>query len=241
MQKDFVVYEDKKVEYYLCEKNIKNINMKISSDQMITVSVPRKTPINYIREFVLKKMSWIIKQLKYFEEYSEVKENLNFEDGETVYLLGKQYKMKISKGESNDISINNKYLDIQIKEVYFENKEYIKKTYTTWLKEFAKDTYIKIVLRYESMLKRHSINIPEVEVRNMKSRWGTCIPSKNKIIINQSLVKTPICCVEYVVLHELSHFKHKNHSKEFYNFMTIFMPDWKERKKILDQNYCGVI
>jgi hypothetical protein len=75
----------------------------------------------------------------------------------------------------------------------------------------------------------------------MKSRWGSCLPSNNKVIFNLSLIKTPICCIEYVVLHELAHFKHQNHSKNFYNFITIFMPDWKERKKILDEEFLGVV
>ena len=75
----------------------------------------------------------------------------------------------------------------------------------------------------------------------MKSRWGSCIPSNNKVIFNLKLIKTPICCIEYVVLHELSHFKYQDHSKNFYNFVTIFMPDWKARKKILDEEFMGII
>ena len=75
----------------------------------------------------------------------------------------------------------------------------------------------------------------------MKSRWGSCLPFNNKIILNLNLIKTPMCCIEYVILHELSHFKHHNHSKNFYNFITLFMPDWKERKKILDEEFMGVV
>ena len=55
------------------------------------------------------------------------------------------------------------------------------------------------------------------------------------MIFNLKLIKAPICCLEYVVLHELSHFKYQNHSKNFYNFVTIFMPDWNARKKLLDE------
>ena len=75
----------------------------------------------------------------------------------------------------------------------------------------------------------------------MKSRWGSCIPSRNKVIFNLNLIKTPMCCIEYVVLHELSHLKYQNHSKNFYNFISIFMPDWKERKKILNKEFMGIV
>ena len=74
----------------------------------------------------------------------------------------------------------------------------------------------------------------------MKSRWGCCFPFKNKVVFNLSLIKTPIDCVEYVVIHELSHFKYRNHSKDFYNFVAIYMPNWKEKRKVLNKEYFNI-
>lgn len=241
MKKDSAVFKNQKIEYSLYEKEIKNMNLKVTHDKNITLSVPYNTSTESVRKFLLEKLNWINKQIKYFDENFEVKECLTFVNGETIYLLGKQYKMKIESSSKNSVVISNKYVCIKIKENYFENMEYIKKVYKHWLKEYAKLEYKKIVLKYQPMLKRHGMFIPEVEVRNMKSRWGSCIAYKNKILLNLSLIKTPMCCIEYVILHELTHLKYKNHNKEFYNFITIFMPDWKERKKILDQGYYDVI
>ena len=75
----------------------------------------------------------------------------------------------------------------------------------------------------------------------MKTKWGICTPSKNEITFNLNLIKTPLECIEYVVLHELSHFKHPNHSRNFHNFVTRFMPNWKERKKILDNEFTTIL
>lgn len=61
------------------------------------------------------------------------------------------------------------------------------------------------------------------------------------MIFNFNIIKTPIDCVEYVVLHELSHFKYPNHSKDFYNFIAIFMPNWKERRRILNKEFSKII
>ena len=149
--------------------------------------------------------------------------------------------MKIVADNKNNIVINNKYIEIHVKDKYIENKKYIKRVYEKWLKEYALKTFEKLVLKYQETLKKYDIKIPKIEIRQMKSRWGSCIPSNNKVIFNLNLIKTPMCCIEYVVLHELSHFKHQNHSKNFYNFITIFMPDWKERKKILDEEFMGVV
>ena len=241
MEKESVDINGEKIIFFIQRKNIKNINLKVNIDKKITMSIPMKMEIEIAKEFIKNKVDWIKKQQEYYDTFKEEKENITFENGETVYLLGKQYKMKIISNSRNDIKINGKYFEINIKEKYIENKKYIRKVYDKWLKEYAEQILKDLMVRYQSTLKKYNIKIPKLEIRQMKSRWGSCIPSNNKVIFNLNLIKTPMCCIEYVVLHELSHFKYQNHSKNFYNFITIFMPDWKERKKLLDEEYMGVV
>ncbi len=241
MEKESVDINGEKIIFFVQRKNIKNINLKVNLDKKVTISIPMKMEIEIAKEFVKKKAEWIKKQQNYYEAFAEEKENITFENGETVYLLGKQYKMKIIPNTQNSIAVKGKYFEINIKEKYIENKKYIRKVYDKWLKEYAEQILNDLIIRYQSTLKKYNIRIPKLEIRQMKSRWGSCIPSNNKVIFNLNLIKTPMCCIEYVVLHELSHFKYQNHSKNFYNFITIFMPDWKERKKILDEEFMGVV
>ena len=228
MEKDFIESNGEKIYFYVQRKNVKNINLKVNIDKKVTLSIPMKMSLDKAKDFVKKKANWIKKQQDFYDTFAEQKENITFEDGETVYLLGKQYKMKIISDNHNSVVINNKYIEIHIKEKYIDNKNYIKKVYEKWLKQYALNILEKLVIKYQDTLKKYGIKIPRIEIRQMKTRWGSCLP-------------TPICCIEYVVLHELSHFKHQNHSKNFYNFITIFMPDWKERKKILDEEFMGVV
>ena len=109
------------------------------------------------------------------------------------------------------------------------------------MKDMAEEELSSAVMKYYDILKNKGIPDPTVEIRIMKARWGTCICSKNKIVLNLLLVKLPVPCMEYVVLHEFSHFKHPNHSKKFYDFITEYMPDWKTRKKIIDEEYSGIL
>jgi len=241
MEKESVDINGEKIVFFVQRKNIKNINLKVNLDKKVTMSIPMKMEIEIAKEFVKKKAEWIKKQQNYYETFAEEKENITFENGETVYLLGKQYKMKIIPSTKNSIVVKGKYFEINIKEKYIVNKKYIRKVYDKWLKEYAEQILNDLIIRYQSTLKKYNIKIPKLEIRQMKSRWGSCIPSSNKVIFNLNLIKTPMCCIEYVVLHELSHFKYQNHSKNFYNFITIFMPDWKERKKILDEEFMGVV
>lgn len=69
----------------------------------------------------------------------------------------------------------------------------------------------------------------------MMSQWGACQPQKGAITLNSRLIEKPRNCIEYVVLHEFVHFIYPNHSRQFWNFVTMMMPDWKERKKELEK------
>ena len=75
---------------------------------------------------------------------------------------------------------------------------------------------------------------PEIHFKKMTSRWGSCVPGKNRITLNTALARVAPECAEYVVVHELCHFLHPNHSKSFYAEVEKHIPDWKERKKKLN-------
>ena len=85
-----------------------------------------------------------------------------------------------------------------------------------------------------SYLKKYGIEFPEIQMREMVSRWGSCSPKKGFVTFNTALVTMPISCIEYVVTHEFTHFLYPNHSKKFYEQLATFMPDWEERKRRLE-------
>src|SRR5699024_9397669 len=92
--------------------------------------------------------------------------------------------------------------------------------------EIANDVYKKYV--------KYCIDFPPIKIRKMKKRWGSCQPKTKIITINSQLIEAPRFCIEYVMMHEFCHFIHPNHSKDFYTLLQVMMPDWKERKKMLE-------
>lgn len=234
MELSFVEIGEEKIYFYIQRKRIKNMYLKVNKNSDVTVTMPKRLAPNVAKEFVKQKSNWIKKQLKKYNEIAERKELLTFENGGKVYLLGKQYEIKIIGNTTNNIQIVDKYFEIHIKEKYINEKSYIKNFYEKWLKDYSLDIYRQLVLNYQKSLSKYGIGVPEIKIRKMKSKWGCCIPLKNRVIFNLSLIKAPLSCVEYVVLHELSHFRYQNHSKNFYNFISIFMPDWKFRRKCLN-------
>lgn len=241
MQEYFIEYNEEKICFFVQRKKIKNMNLKVNKEKQVIISIPMKMPIEAAEEFIKQKISWIKKQQAFYDKYANKKESVNFEDGEILYLLGKKYKIKFIQNEENNIIINNNYIEFHVKPKYINDKKYIKNIYNIALKQYAFHTLENLVMKYCKMLKEYNIEIPKIEIKKLKSKWGSCTPSQNKVIFNLSLIKTPMQCIEYVVLHELSHFKYQNHSKSFYKFIEIFMPDWKQRRKLLNDEFTVVI
>ncbi|MCW2276946.1 uncharacterized protein DUF45 [Heliophilum fasciatum] len=90
-------------------------------------------------------------------------------------------------------------------------------------------------MRIFPVVEKYGVKKPAIMIRTMKARWGSCIKDKGIIVLNSELIKAPKYCIEYVVLHELVHFIHRDHNADFYDFLTSLMPDWRERKRILDE------
>ena len=241
MEQDYIVHNGKKYEYYIIRKRIKNIYMRIDKNKNIIISAPKKVSNKYLGKFVESKISWVEKQLNYYDSMPNTKEQLDFENDELTYYLGKQYKLKIIPSKENSISCDGKYLYLRVKEQYIHDKKYKENAYEKCLKSIAMELLTSLVIVYQDKLKEYKIPMPTVEIRKMKSKWGCCIPSKKHVKFNLKLMNSPLYCIEYVVIHELAHFKYQNHSKDFYRFIEIFMPDWKERRKILNKKYGRVV
>lgn len=79
------------------------------------------------------------------------------------------------------------------------------------------------------------IDYPQIKFRKMTSRWGSCHPAKGILTFNTNLIYAPIECVEYVVMHEFTHFLQANHSAKFYEELAAVCPDYKERRKKLKE------
>lgn len=214
---------------------MKNINLNVRPDMSIVVSANEKVPMDYILDFVKSKASWIIKNIGYFKDVqSEYTADKVYLSGETFKYLGKQYRLKVVEtDESEGVKYYRGYLYLSVKDKHnYTSKE---KLINDWYRAKAAEKFAKSLEKMYSYVEKYGIDKPEIQIRTMKARWGSCTPEKKSILLNAELIKAPKLCIDYVVLHELIHFKYRNHNNDFYDFMTSLMPDWKQRKEILDE------
>lgn len=100
-----------------------------------------------------------------------------------------------------------------------------------WFRLKAEYHSIQALDRVYPLLAKYNVGKPHIEIRSMKARWGSCIRDKHKILLNTELIKAPKYCIDYVVLHELIHFRYRDHNADFYGFLNSLMPDWIEDGK----------
>ncbi len=240
IEKNFVKINEERVEFYIYRKKVKNINLRVDKEKNIIISMPFKMSSERAKDFVKEKINWINKQKNQLSTLKSKKDG-EIRNGNSVYILGKIYEIVIKEGKVNSIIKNEKNIEFCVRKRFVDNEKYLQKIYDNWLKEYELQIIKQIINNYQKeLLDKYYIKFPEIQIRKMKSRWGCCFPFQNKVVFNLSLIKTPIECVDYVVLHELSHFKYKNHSKDFYRFIEIYMKNWKEKRKILNKEYFNI-
>ncbi|MBS3970480.1 MAG: M48 family metallopeptidase [Clostridia bacterium] len=234
MEKHSIAYQGKDIEFEVLRKNVKNINLRIRPDMSIMVSANPKVPLEFIKDFVKQKSPWILKGIKYFKEVQPEQYNdREYVSGETFKYLGRQYRLKVEEVEQESIKYQRGFIILQVQDkTNFKRK---KQLVQKWFREKAAVNFHESLDRVYPLLEKYGVKKPEIKIRDMKSRWGSCNRSKGIITLNLKLINAPKCCIDYVILHELIHFKYRNHNSDFYNFLTSLMPDWKQRKEILDE------
>lgn len=212
------------------KKKVKNVTLKVKRDGTIHLTVPEAATNEYIERVLDNKKEWIEVKLKHFKENyykPEVKEMVS---GESFKYLGKNYRLKVIEAQEEGVRLYRGYIEIYVKDKSnFKRKEELLKK---WYMDKAKNKFAELVCQYEEVVKE---NINSIKVLTMKTRWGSCNIESRNINLNLELIKKPRYCIEYVILHELAHLKYHDHSKSFWEYMSVHMPNWKWRKDKLEE------
>lgn len=219
------------IDIQVIKKNIKNMHLSVlPPNGIVRVSVPLSIDDDAIRLFIITKIGWIKKQKERFENQARQSER-KFIDGESVYVWGNRYRLIIKHGSKKnhvDIKGDRLYLYVREKSTMEQREVALNK----WYRELLKKEIPKFV---EIWQKKIGIEVDSWRIKNMKTRWGTCNILDKRIWINLQLAKKPLSCLEYVVLHEMTHLLEESHNEVFVAYMDKFMPEWRMRKSVLNE------
>lgn len=212
------------------KKNIRNIRLMVSPPGgKVKLIAPYNISKSAIKSYLISKLSWIDKNVKKFlNQKREIA--YKFIDGESHYVLGKKYLLKIIKSKNSYIKLKNKQMIMYLKgKDSLKKKVIINKFYRDILYDLAQKIYFK-------WSKKTKLKINKLQIRNMKTRWGSCSMRNKKITLNLQLGKKPIKYIEYVFVHELSHLLEASHNLRFKRILSTYMPDWQTRRKLLNSS-----
>ena len=231
---------DKVLEVHYGNRNI-FINILFEKRKTLSISVypdkreDSKLPFNKSQEelekVLQKRKTWIFRQVDYFDQIHPIIPERTYTSGETHYYLGRPYRLKVQEGEPEQVKLIGKFFRVMVP---IPTSEKVRTVLYDWYIEYAKDLFKNRIGVYWEYFNTLGVSEPEIKVRYMKKRWGSC-SSKGKITLNVELVKTPVGCIDYVIVHEICHLVYLAHNRSFYRLLEKILPDWKERKSKLEK------
>lgn len=229
MKTNSIQFGSKKILFEIKYSNRKTLGITVTPESKVIVNAPENSSFTQISEKVKKKAPWIIKQQSFFLSFHPRLTVRKYINGETFLYLGRQYTLKIIKSKDDKVILKGKFL-----EVFTSDNSKVLMLVKEWYFRNAEIKFNIIAKPFIEKFKKYKVKPSELVLREMKLRWGSCT-SKGKIILNPELIKAPRGCIEYVIIHELCHLIHHDHTQKFMDLQTKEMPDWVKWKTRLEK------
>lgn len=231
-----IYYETEKFDYEIIRRKKKNISITITPDAKVKITAPFHANDAVIHDIAYKKAKWIISKLKMVKESSSRPVDKLYCDGEKVLYLGESCSLKVIKLHRHKGSINlkDKCIEVIVSEsVDFKDQQnVVKEMLIMWYKKEADK-----VLKERTAIYSERLNLyPKcIRIKEQKTIWGSC-SSLSNINYNWRLIMAPISVIDYIVVHELCHLVHRDHSSRFWGLVEQTIPDYKKEKEWLKNN-----
>jgi hypothetical protein len=197
------------------------------------VVAPEGVDVCAVDERVKRRARWILRQQRKFAEYKPKTPARTFQGGETHRYLGRQYRLKIEPGAEDRVRIQSGRLVVE--SCRPKDSSRTAELVGQWMRRRASEVLRE---RYEAaapIVDRLRIPKPQLMICTMRKRWGSLTPG-GRIILNARLIAARRHCIDYVIVHELCHVVEPNHSAGFFRLLRRFMPDWEQRKEMLERS-----
>ena len=214
----------------LHRKKIKNLHISVlPPDGAIRVSAPESMTDNAIRMAVVGRIPWIRQQQREFDQQARQSER-QMVSGECHYLWGKRHRLEvIVRAGRQEVKVGNN-------KIYL----YVNAGTTTDNKALVLSEYYREILKariaplLDHWQERVGVTAQGWGVKRMKTKWGSCHTTSKRVWLNLELAKKPPECLEYILVHELVHLRERHHNDRFQAYMSEYLPDWRERKHLLN-------
>lgn len=217
---------------YQPSRVVTRVAIHVEPDGSVQVDAPSAATMDAVLAAVKKRSRWI------YQHVNAAKARLahvlprEYVSGESLHYLGRRYRLKVIVTPAASVEVRMRGAFIAVV-VPTQDPATIRSALDTWYRQRAREVFAQRLPLIAEPLKWVR-DLPFVRLQFMKRQWGSCSPS-GRITLNPCLVKAPREAIDYVLLHEMCHLKHHNHSRAFYSMLDRHMPDWRKIKERLDE------
>ncbi|MBL7839391.1 MAG: M48 family metallopeptidase [Cyclobacteriaceae bacterium] len=222
-------FGSKQIKFQVKFAKRKSLGITVTPDMEVLATAPIDTPLERIKDKIRHRAPWIIKQQGFFLSFHPKSAPKRYVSGESHLYLGRNYRLRILSGKSNRVTYKGRFIEVTSKD-----KSKVKSLLRKWYREKAKEKFAEIAEPLIQKFRKYQVEPRGLYLQEMTTRWGSCT-SRGKIILNPELVKAPKACIEYVIIHELCHLVHPNHTQKFFDLQTKEMKDWEKWKNKLEK------
>jgi predicted metal-dependent hydrolase len=204
--------------------------ISVLPDGMLELVAPHDARESEIVAKVRKRLRWIVRQRTAFSDMNRGREPLRYESGATHRYLGRQYRLKVQRGQPGSVRLVGGYFHVTTPTGLSLE---VKTALDAWLRVKAVEQFTNRLAEWGPWCAARKLPLPRVRLLRMPKRWGSA-HRDGRIYLNPELVLAPSICVDYVIAHEVCHLKHPHHDRSFFRLLDQVCPNWRQIKKRLE-------
>ncbi len=224
---------DQSFEYHIKRQRRKTIALHVLADGTVEVRTPKWVPKYELADFVEQRSEWVIERRR--EVLKVLASQPTFSDGQYHKFLGDEFPLQLSMEGRGGVAFKDGVFLVKVRDT--DDPLQISKAMERWYREKAVEFYEERMFacfeHFPDWFQDKYV-IPEITVRKMRRRWGSCSRA-GEVTLNLALIKMPVPCIDYVIVHELCHLEAFHHGRAFYRLLALVMPSWKVQEILIEQ------
>jgi predicted metal-dependent hydrolase len=215
------------IDYEIVYSRRKTIGITVERDRRVVVFAPFRASKQAVSDAVGRRRLWIWQKLRDPRKYAEPTPHKEYVGGETFLFLGQQYSLALTSSERGAVQLVGQQFEMARSDRMSGDQ-----LFRAWYLERAKMDLPPRVVRFAEAM---GVSFNRICVRDLKYCWSSCSP-KRALTFNWRIIQAPMVVVDYLIVHELAHVLERNHSKSFWNVVSVHVPGSVRARNWLKRN-----
>lgn len=220
------------IAYSWCHSRRRTLGITVRPDKRVAVRVPLGTPVREMRAFVTQRAEWVLKVWNRLDA-APGRQLPGYGLGSVFLYQGQEYCLEFETGQQRSLQLRGRFLVLTAPELPPE--ETVRGMIDKWYRRQALEIVEERSIACHRLLQAEGIPLPQIRIRPMKTRWGSYSYRTKRINLNLNLVRAPLACLDYVIIHELCHIKVRHHGTDFWRMVARYLPDYQAARRELKQ------